>query len=66
VLCLLAGACGDEDAFPTSATTTSAGVTTTTGADPARVEDYISRPCEGIAPGDCAGPPPEVLGCLEP
>jgi len=35
------------------------------------VEDYIFRSCEGIAPGawipgDCAGPPPEVLGCLEP
>ncbi|HSQ37771.1 MAG TPA: hypothetical protein VLS92_07765 [Acidimicrobiia bacterium] len=39
--------------------------------DPACVEDYIFRSCEGIAPGtwvpgDCAGPPPEVLGCLEP
>jgi uncharacterized protein YraI len=34
------------------------------------VEDYIWLPCEGIAPetwapGDCSGPPPEVLGCLE-
>ena len=41
------------------------------GAIPACVEDYIFRSCEGIAPGawspgDCAGPPPEVLGCLEP
>jgi len=39
--------------------------------DPACVEDYIFRSCEGLAPGtwtpgDCAGPPPEVLGCLEP
>lgn len=39
--------------------------------DPACVEDYIFRSCEGIAPGtwapgDCAGPPPEVLGCVEP
>jgi len=39
--------------------------------DPACVEDYIFRSCEGIAPGtwvsgDCAGPPPEVLGCLAP
>lgn len=39
--------------------------------DPACVEDYISRSCEGLvpgvwSPGDCAGPPPEVLGCLEP
>jgi uncharacterized protein YraI len=39
--------------------------------NPACVEDYIFRSCEGIAPGawspgDCAGPPPEVLGCLEP
>lgn len=39
--------------------------------DPACVEDYIFHSCQGIAPGawapgDCAGPPPEVLGCLEP
>jgi len=34
-------------------------------------EDCLFPSCEGIAPGawspgDCAGPPPEVLGCLEP
>lgn len=39
--------------------------------DPGCVEDYIFRSCEGIppgtwSPGDCAGQPPEVLGCLEP
>lgn len=39
--------------------------------EPACVEDYIFISCEGIAPGtwapgDCAGPPPEVLGCFQP
>ena len=39
--------------------------------NPACVEDYFGRSCQGLAPGawsvgDCAGPPPEVLGCLEP
>jgi uncharacterized protein YraI len=37
--------------------------------DPGCVEDYTFHPCEGIAPGtwvpgDCFGPPPEVLGCF--
>lgn len=39
--------------------------------DPACVEDFLWQPCEGIvpgtwSPGDCAGPPPEVLACFEP